>query len=591
MFIELAELGKAVVSEDEIYKFFIEDIGSNYTIGIAINFSDDGEKYLGCHTEEFVNQEKRIQILYRSGPSKGFDPTPVCRFSGKVENVFERMARYLKDLSEFSKSVRSVNLKNVWFENKREIQGELNKKVAEIVPSPKKGIFFYIRIGENPFWGYKESIDYFKDWISKAYAEKDGTPTVSENTLCNLCNLRKAMVYGNVSIISSYHLDQPGAIAGGFKHSQGVRNFPVCLECAGYLSKGFDYASSMLNFFMGGLRYLLIPSSSQVNILKSLIDMIEKRKSEVILDKTELGALAGKEDRLLRLIAYKYGDNDFLTIKIVFYIGEQKKWRILSEIQRVLPSRLKMVYEVKKECEDLAFLKKDNKPDHMSLGLIRFICNEDNSGNNKFLTYISAIFGGKKLSYDSVLKDIVKRLRQEYRRDSGMKDWLARHSLLLLYFLNKIDVITLPEGGIMEQKEFSLNEYLVFINEHKSFFSSPGKRVAFLTGALIAEVLYSGPESQPFRRHLGDYRFDNRKLMKLRALAENKIAAYDREKGTLGKTRELRQLLDICWSETEDKWPDKEDDLTLATIMGISLNGYIARKIISHKKGGNDDNN
>jgi len=588
MFVDLVELGKVVAYEKNNLKVFMEDIGNVYTTGVAINFTENGEKFLGCHTETFNNEEKRRTVLYKRGPRNGWDPLPVSHFSGEVDKVYNRMKRYVSDLSKHIENKMCINLQKSWHESKREIQKELSEKINNIKTSPQKGVFLYIRIAEKPFWEYRETLDYFKVWISKIFAEKYGVATISENTLCSLCNVRKAKVYGNVSTVSSYHLDQPGAIAGGCRYSHGARNFPVCFECAGYLSKGFDYSKRKLDFSMGGLRYLLIPSSSQHIILKNFIDIIERKKSEVTLNKEELGSFVGTEERLLKKIAYQYGDQDFLTLKMVFYIREQNKWRILGEIQKILPSRLKRIYEAKKECESLPFLKKVGEPDYVSLRLIRSIAGEDSSGNNKFLSYVSAVFEGNKIFYNIVLHDVIKRLRKEYKINSRIKEWLARHSLLLLYFLDKIDVITLPEGGIMDQNKFYLNEYLIFMNEHRSFFGTSGKRVAFLTGALIGEVLYSGPDSQPFRKHLGDYRFDRRKLMKLRALAEAKISAYDRDKGTLGKTRELRQLLDICWSETEDRWPETEDELTLATIMGINLNGYIVRKIVSKNKGGND---
>ena len=601
MFQDLVELGKAKFSGSaDPLILFTENIGENYTVGISINFNKDGDKYLGCSTEDFSGEEKRKRVLYKSGPSNGFDPLPVTKFSGKTHNVVERIKKYLTAVSEFVQNEKFMILLKTYNRNMKAIEDQVAKKINDLNLSLKKGAFIYINIGSNPLWNYVDVRNFFLSWVPRAFEEKEGTRTAVESAYCYLCNKKRPLVYGNVSLVPCYHLDQPGTIAGGCTLAMGVKNFPICFECAGFLSKGFDYASNNLSFFMGDLKYLLLPSFSDKNTLNIFIRMLEKRDKEAVFAENKLGPLTSKEDSLFRYVANRFSDKNALSLRMVFYTGIQNKWRILAEIEKILPSRLKIIYEAKREYEALPFLKKNDKPDHISMYLIQKICRKGPDSrkspkiDSKFLSYVSAIFGGGKIYYKHVLHDLVIALSNEYWKDSDIKYWLARHSLLLLYFLNKIRVITLPEGGKMERKELPAKTYVNFMNEHNSFFGTPEKRIAFLTGALIGQILYEGPSSHPFRRHLGDYRFDKRKLSKLRPIIEEKIAAYDRDKGTMGKTRELRALLDICWSESAEIFQGSEDELTLATIMGMNLNDHIVKMIISEhkiKKGENNGNN
>ncbi len=585
MFQDLVELGKAVAKDNDLLNLFKEDIGENYTVGIAIDFSEDGRKFEGCHTEKFEG-EKRRGVPYKKGPSNSFDPLPVTRFGGDTSKVIKRIGKYLKNISITMNDEALQQLAECYHSSISELAISISEKIESAKLSQKMGAFLFLRMGEEPLWKSPVVKRYFEQWIPHRFAEKDKYTTLKENALCSVCGEKKPVVYGNVRLLTCYNLYQPEANAGGCNPLAGVKNLPICLECAGYLNKGFDYANTHLKFFMGGLNYLLIPrlsSEPEKGFLKKIIDslMVKDKGTEVTLNEEKLRQFAGNEDSILRRIAKNFADRDELIFRMVFYVSANEKWRIVAEIPRILPSRLKAIYDAKTEAEKMLFLRRDKKPDHVSVVFISQMCKSTKMkffDKSKFLSYISAIFGEEKLSYKKVLHDIVGKLSNEYRTQSEGADWFARHSLLFLDFLNRLNVIQLPEGGNMEGENLPAQEYVSFINEHKRFFCSPGKEVAFLTGAVIGKLLEfqrKQRNSEPFRSKLGNYRFDRKKLAKLRGLLEEKLAAYERDAKSLTYTRSLRSLLDIAWAEAGQDLEENDDELTLATIMGMNLSYYI----------------
>lgn len=587
MFIKLAEVGKAVsINNTDSLSLFYQHIGPTYTKGIRIIFSDDGTIFKGCQIEKFEG-DKAAEIPYKKGPSNGFDPLPVTKMSAPLPNkptfkVFKRMSKYINELAKHAKDPRLQALKRIWIAEETAIQNEMDMEYMATNTDKDHRVFFFISLGEKELWEFDEVKAFFKEKIKEGFQNKDKIKTVAQDQFCAICGERKAEVYGNVTLVQSYNLDQPGFISGGANASMGVKNLPICFECAGYLSKGFDYVKNHLSFNMGGLDYLLIPSvtgSYDPKFLLKTINTIQKRETEQTLKEAKLQRFVGQEDLILRKISREYGTTDQLELTMVFYKKSNSMWRIRAEIPRILPSHLKKIYEKKEEAEQLPFLKKGKKPDHISMGIIKdFSTYKDN-----FLTYVEAIFGNKRLEYKKVLKDVVNKIVNSYKsskdaQDLGMSDYLLRHGVLLLDFLDKLGIITFSKGENMDEMNMPGQKYVDFMNEYQRFFNTPGKRVAFLTGLLIAKVLYFQEGSNAFRRYLGDYRFDLRKLKSLRPHIEAKIAAYDRDKNSINYTRDLRALLDLLWARVDTDHPDTDDNLTLAVIMGMNLDYYLSQK-------------
>ncbi len=594
MFIKLADIGRAVADQDAApVEFFYEKIKKTYNKGIRIEFNADGTQFLGCRIEKF-NEEKLAEIPYKRGTSGGYNPVPVAMDSGQgdksASNAYKRkLGGYLDFLAGFSQDPRVHNLQKTWQTEKEAILDAMKLYLEQAKSSRQDNVFFFLSLAGQALWEINEirqDIDTgIKKFVTDNFGKKDKHNTLALDQMCALCGEKRAEVFGNVTLVQSYNLDQPGFIAGGARPEVGVKNLPICLDCAGYLSKGFDYASNHLRFSMAGMSYLMLPGMEggkpDYPFLKKVIREMESEKQRQPLAGEKLKQLTGKEDRILDKLGRDYGDTDQLVLTWVFYRQQAAQWRILGEFPRVLPSRLRRVYRAKQEAESLPFLRKDKKPDHVSINFIKEVSKAYSKGeskSNQVMSYVEAIFAGGRLSYKKVLKDVVRLVVREYKaQNTGLADYYVRNGVLFLYFLDRLGVINLlPKGVNMDVKTLPAERVGAFMDEYREFFDSRGKRVAFVTGILVSKILQFQGGTNAFRKELGDYRFDARKLKHLRPRIEAKIAAYDREKHALAITRDLRSTLDLLWAEWENtEKTESDDDLTLAVLMGMNLDYYV----------------
>ena len=134
----------------------------------------------------------------------------------------------------------------------------------------------------------------------------------------------------------------------------------------------------------------------------------------------------GPEDEILDFL--KDEDNQ-VSLNLVFYDKPQKEvFRILSSIEDVLPSRIRRLYGVKDNVDDLLFFKKHEKDGkrmfRFNFGVIRsFFPSDKIRGNNNraFLQIVNNVFDGTPISYPYVLNHIMKRIRESF--SAGGTEW------------------------------------------------------------------------------------------------------------------------------------------------------------------------
>jgi len=584
MFEELASIGKSFAGDDtEPFELLSEYVGDNYSYGISIDFSENGEKFLGVDYEEY-NTSRLKKVVYRKGAPNGFDPTGVSKMSAAVEKAIIRLSRYCDAISETKEEKLFTNLSNHFKEQSDIIEEKVKAVYDSLDITKEKNAFFYLKIDDEPIYRIKAAKDFFVEKMMEDFAKKGDFDVFADNRTCSICNNKDSSVFGNMSSISCYHLNEFAQIAGGCHPSQGVKNFPICTDCAILINRGFEELKSRMSFYMAGMTYLLLPVTDDVKLIKKLIDALSDDENislhkKTIEDQTGkdkvIQRLLTKNDAQLRKIGVEFG-NTQLTMRMIFYEADKQKWRIVGEIPRVLPSRISKIYCAKKDAEDEEFYAES---DYVSMREIMSMADyspagKSNIGKRKFLEYAAAIFGGQKtMSYHNVLHDIVSYVRRAYRKDDYASS-SARKAFMLLNFLGFLGIIDKKKGDRMETED----RIDGFFSEYSDFFGTAEKKVAFMTGMLINRVVGWGPSTKIFLKKLGDYRFDREKLLRLRPIIEHKLAQYDREKNSLLYTRDLRHRLDMSWAESGEKWQSTDDELTLATIMGMNLQYHLTSK-------------
>ncbi len=354
MFQRLSDLSRFIsLSESESWELLNEGMPPEYNRGFALCFSNDG-KWQGVKTTY-----KTKDIVYRSGPSNGTDFTPCCKFASNTAN---RLLKAVKELAAYTElpenKKKSLDASIECFENRKdEIWQEVETKAkSETLDKDKRG-FVYWEIDSKPIYEWQES----KQHLQQKFLiplKKGGTRIGA----CSICGQNELEVYGNVSIIACYNLDKPGSIAGGFKDKEAHRNFPVCQNCAFSIAQAFTFAETHFTSNMAGETYLLLPYSSDAEISEQLHETIKSHPERYQLHKNT--DLVCEEMDLITEFS-KQGKQ--IALALIFFKKEQKSWRIIAEIQQLLPNRL---HELHKAAEIIAhsqdLFSKDDKPLNIS---------------------------------------------------------------------------------------------------------------------------------------------------------------------------------------------------------------------------------
>jgi CRISPR-associated protein Csh1 len=562
---------------------------------IVLESVKNGFDYKGIKLEEY-SKDKLEKYLYRKGTSRGIDETPTSMITG-VEKTFKnnKILPWFKEhnninfLKEIGNCIRG---------NESAILKDLNNNYT------KENNIISLKINNKYIGDYKEFQDILINGAIKNFYLKYGKTSKSkEKKICSVCN-HKSEVYGFVDTYKFYTVDKPGFVTGGFRQENAWKNYPVCLNCALILEEGKKYLGDIMNFNFYGFRYLLIPkfvSELDKKTKKEIFKIIEQQQ-DPNFRKKEINRLTSDEREILKLMS---GQKNYLNLNFMFYYAPKgyngSVFNILFYIEDILPSRLKRLFDVKKEVDNIDIFNEcmipvfENKkktgeyPLEFNFGVLRtfFPRISDNRTFDKyFLDIVNKIFTNKPIDYNFLMSFIMQRIRDDFINDNPTKISTLKGFMLITY-LDKLKIIKhkkeasemndkyiedkwkVFEGNTSNKEKDISQKASSFFSEFASFFDCDAKKAVFLVGVLtqfLLNIQYRERKATPFRIKLKGLNLDEKQVKKLLPEIQNKLEEY-------GKNyyQKLESIISKYFITAGNNWEMSNDEISFYFVLGMNL--------------------
>jgi len=509
----------------------------NNILKIEFDVHADNINFKGVNLEEF-NVKKIGKYLYSSGTSRGGDNTPTTIIS-KPETPLDKIIQPIKkiEIKEFCKVLEYIQNKENY---------DLITKEIKSFYKNKEGYILTIMINDKWIGEWPEIVNKImgSNLESFYHLQSIGT-SKSNNKTCYCCREKKEEVFGFVNTYNFYTVDKKGFVAGGFNQTESWKNYPVCSECSETLENGKKYLENNFKDKFSGFTYMVIPKTvfdikddNDLNYFNDLLKEFEN-KNKISISNERKKELFYNESISTEAMS-EMQNNMFFNI--MFY--EEKNggvvFKILLNIEDVLPSRLKKIFDVKIEVEKKEIFKhlkgkeKDSFYDLIfNFGLIRdFFPNKSIEGDwdKSFLEIINSIFINKKIDYSYLLNSYLRIIYPKINNGESVYGDM-RKSLLILEFLIKMDLLKNKEKGELKEmiEKTEKNEvYLKFFEDHKAVFDSDIKRAVFLEGLFVQKLLNlpEQQQSKQFYARLNGLKMNEKIIKRAFTEAINKLNEY-----------------------------------------------------------------
>jgi len=597
MFESLARIGKDRSGGRSCLELMLDPIGSKYCLGVGLVFDDEGE-YVRETIKHFSAEELR-GVRYKKGSgANDYDPLALVLDSGKYYNVADKLGRCCNSWAEqeLCSPERKVQLERIGRElrSKKDEWGIRLKSLADQYRTADRYVFFYLISlrgkEEVPFYATKEAEEYLTKSLRERYGTREKVRLIGKNAHCAICGILKEEVYGNFSEVKTFNLDTSNFISGGLCASKGTKNLPICPDCACYINHGKNYVKERLSGSMAGVSYFMLPQCSDAEFLGRLLDFLEpKDKPDGALSQTKLNEFVESENQILNTLADDYRNSTTLTLKMVFYHQSNAAWRVLAEIDEILPSRLQKVAECKALVDSFSFVSDET---FMPLSVRDFKSLAGSSfGDAKsrvlkaYLKYIEAIFKeDARIHRQKLVTDLARQvIMAQKARD--YPDHKAVKALIIHEFLRKLEVFEMPEDDLNATGVPEGNPFQKFFESRTGFFDQTEKRVAFLTGALVKHFCSAiQKKDDAYYKTIRGRKLERKDLAKIYGEdLRSKISQYEGD----AQVRAHEELLSIYWANsTQAGWKKlSSEELTLCFAIGMALNWHIL-KTCGRKKNG-----
>lgn len=579
---------------------------------INIRGIDESYEYYGIDYEEY-SKNKIKSYLYKQGSSNGPDLTPTSRITRIKPEKGRKPTFDTKILAWFKKYDKNgsdeetnflVRVGDCLRNNKERIQADLEDVYEKVVKKEKAVLT--LKIDGKYIGEYEIFKTILVEESKKGFYSKYGVTSKADNKICSVCNDQKDEVYGFVDTFKFYTVDKPGFVSSGFRQGDAWKNYPVCLNCALILEEGKKYLKNYLDFNFYGINYHLIPKfifPSNYEDKKYLFsDLIEKWKDPKF-ERKVINRLTADENEILGIMSEQ---QNYLNMDFMFYDVPKgydgSVFNILLYIEDVLPSRLKKIFDSKKDIDKIDIFKEcmipvyDNRKKtgekslEFNFGVLRdFYYDFTNKrwlSQRYFLDIVSKIFTGRPIDYYFLLGFIMQRIRDDFANDISTKTSTLK-GFMLINFLNNLDLLRYEYGkeAYMEKKYDLLGldtkdeiyqRTNSFFSEFSDFFDDDAKKAVFLEGALtqfLLNIQYSERKATPFRTKLKGLKLDESEVKKLLPEIQNKLEEY-------GKNyyKPLERIISGYFISAGDNWKLTNDEISFYFVLGMNLSHLFKSK-------------
>ncbi len=583
MFQKLSEYSK-LLPNSEMIQYLNEGMPEIYDRGLAICFDEKG------HYHSVNVLHNRESVIYRSGPPMGTDYTPCCKLAKTTDNRLLKAAKNLLGSGELSPEEEQwlaitidsyeQNMKRIWEEV------EEQSRNAQIDGKTHRGYAYWAKIANgniSPLYEWDSCKRHMQasvlaNWKARGGYRKQGT--------CFVCGQNEGPVFGNFSLLACYNLDKIGSIAGGFKEADGVKNFPVCEECALRISGAVIRVENDLSSTMAGQSYMILPYSNSEEIREEMKHLLSEKPDRFKLGSSKQFDLIAQEEIFLDEFARH---SDQMAFALIFFKQDNAAWRIQAEVQQVLPSRMKSLYDASQEiaeAEDLTYTDKKGNEKRIGINanLIRsFSEASEAKSEGVFRAWLVAIFEHRQIDYRHFLHHLVSRIVSVGRRENALIPWTLRQAWAFYRYACLTGLITPSKKGASMEGMAPASPYGRYVLDHPEFFDRPEKVVAFLTGcyvSVVTSVQYGKRKSTPFAKKFVGRLLPPAHLKRLYREGHDKLAQYD-ALGLVAKT--MDPDLAKAWIKCGGDWKITNEESTFAFTIGYSLESRI-RAISGNKE-------
>lgn len=593
-------LKKMEKSVDEPLEILLDNPANRNTkniLFILLNRENEEFNYCGIEIEEY-SKEKLKKYLYRKGGSSGSNMTPAAKIAGNVEKTFKNRILKWFDKNYSYTSNYLVEVGDCIKNSKQLILQNLKEKYS------KNNNIISLKINNQ----YLGDIEIFKDilieqakkdfYFTKSFS-KGNRISKSKDQFCSVCNKRQKEVYGFVNTFNFYTVDKPGFVSGGFQQKGAWKNYPVCLNCALTLEKGKKYLEENLNFNFYGFRYLLIPKfiSGIDKETEKEVFKIMKQQKDPKFRKTEINRLTNAEDEVLELMSKQ---ENYLNMNFMFYAASNAEFKILLYVENILPSRLRNLFDIKKDVDNFEIFKgcmvpisEDKKKTgdkslELNFGVLRdFFYDFDNKrwiSRKYFLDIVNKIFVNKPINYDFLLDFIMRKIREDFINGYSTKTNTLK-GFMLLNYLKKLNLLEYKREVLIKMERLNLFKEIggemkekteAFFDKFSDFFNSDAKKAIFLEGVLaqfLLNIQSQERKATPFRAKLKGLKLNEKEIIGLLPKIQNKLEEY-------GKNyyRDLESIISYYFASSGNGWNISNDEISFYFVLGMNLSDLFKKE-------------
>ena len=583
--------------EEDLLKVFAEDPSDKgrYQQAIIIQMENIGEiHYIGVRVREYDSRDI-YRYMYKPGSPNGCDLSPTAKLTNPEKTIPNKIIKRVGEVAQsnlgksFDEQTALVNSMLIVLEGNQEL---IIKDIEQIHKNKDKDVNFFVTIsliddGEELFPGDIPIFQYIfiQDSLRGLYYRTTGNmDTRVESGACSVCQQTGIETYGFASPFSFYTIDKPGYISGGFYKDMVSYNYPVCKSCSIWLLMGKKYLEENLTFNAFGKSLYIIPKTFNNKLLSRALGYLSRLNDTETFTQFREHYLE-KEDRL-----FKYtGDmEEGCTFNFVFFREKNSSFRILLDLNDVLPSRLNTVFRALDDINIADFFSKFPISSQSELSIkINFSWLNgilENVGSDRyFLELFGSIISDKKIDYHFLMKFVSQELINTFNGNGKISFKLYTIiSYGFLTFLHNLDLLNYNRKGEGSMNQPSRNVYDIleyksrkdafeaFFNDHKGFFDKPEKKAMFMIGYLTQKLLniqmgkYDG--NTPFQSRLKGLKLSKRDISRLYHEITSKLDEYG--------NNIYKQERGICaeyFVQTAEKWDILNEDISFFIALGMNM--------------------
>lgn len=412
---------------------------------------------------------------------------------------------------------------------------EFNNEFSYLVTFKIDGLF----LGEK-----EDLVNRFNKEAYIKYFKKNYGNSKKKEQICAITG-NKSTVFGFVDTLG-FTVDADSFRRNGFDASDSYKMFPVSESAIPVLegARGILLNKLSANFF-GQYKYAIIPHFVFLNDqeIGQMIAETFLQKAAFNTDSKDSGTEAfinDSESLLKEIIGDKTLNSSDILYAILFFEQQQAQFKIHLEISDVLPSRIEMVINSKREAENrykwlTTYQTKDGNVVKQRITLFRlkeyFQTGEKNL-QPAYFKLVSGIFTGQPFDDSKLLSLILNTWKSSYKKhfhaEENRFNTTVKHALANMYFLHLLGLFkkqkTMPQINEQPEKQDAFG----FIESHPAYFTKEYIKGAFIFGCLTARlfILQAG---KAFMKDLNGLNIDKDLVMKKFPKLVSKLRQYKME--------------------------------------------------------------